>query len=201
MKCISKNVLNQKRLLRFFLIFILLVYSVTYSFSQVKDSASVAIHKDTLVKKHSPKKATIMSVCLPGLGQVYNKKYWKVPFMYAGFAALGYMFYQSRTNYIDYRDAYIIRIDTTASKVVDKYATTISTTDLFNLQQHYEHNRDLSLIGLGLLYMVNIIDASVDAHLFTFDVSDDLSLKIHPDVIYNTAANYYQMRLTVKFNF
>jgi len=200
MKFISKNVLNQKRLLRFFLIFILLVYSVTYSFSQVKDSASVAIHKDTLVKKHSPKKATIMSVCLPGLGQVYNKKYWKVPLMYAGFVALGYMFYQNQTNYINYRDAYIIRIGSDTSKH-DKYRNIIGTTDLFNLQQSYGHNRDLSLIGLGLLYMVNIIDASVDAHLFTFDVSDDLSLKIHPDVIYNTSANYYQMRLTVKLNF
>ena len=188
-------------LLRVILIFILIIFSVTRNFSQVTDSASTVIHvNDTTIKKHSPKKAALMSACLPGLGQVYNKKYWKVPLIYAGFAALGYAFYRSQTLYVNYRDAYKYRVDKD-STTVDKYVYTYSDNSLFELQQHYHRNRDLTVIGLGLVYILNIVDASVDGHLFTFDVSDDLSLNIHPNVVYIASAKQYQTGFTLKINF
>jgi hypothetical protein len=180
--------------------FILIAYSVTYSFAQVIDSASAVTHKNDTIPKHSPKKAALMSACLPGLGQVYNKKYWKVPLMYAGFAALGYAFYQNQTKYVKYRDAYKYRIDND-SMTVDKYVGIYSSSTLFDAQQHYHRNRDLTLIGLGVLYMLNIIDASVDGHLYTFDVSDNLSLNIQPDLHYSAFTKQYQTSLTIKFNF
>jgi hypothetical protein len=196
-------ILNQTVLLRVFLILILVVSLVTNNFSQVTDSASTPtriVYKDSLAKKHSPKKATIMSVCLPGLGQVYNKKYWKVPVMYVGFAALGYALVQTQSLYANYRDAYIYRTDNNPA-TVDKYVGIYSNDDLLNIQQQYHRDRDLSVIGLGLLYMVNIIDASVDAHLFTFDVSDNLSLNIRPNLLYIASANHYQTGLSLNFKF
>jgi hypothetical protein len=189
-------------LLRVILISILIIYSVTHSFSQVTDSTSyTTTHKsDTLKKKHSPKKAALMSACLPGLGQVYNKKYWKVPVIYVGFAALGYAFYRSQTLYVNYRDAYKYRVDNDPT-TIDNYMYVYSDNTLFEIQQHYHRNRDLSAIGLGLVYILNIVDASVDGHLFTFDVSDDLSFNIHPNVVYIASTNKYQSGFTLKINF
>jgi len=186
-------------LLRLTFIFAFIVCSFTYSFSQVTDSVTAAARKDSILKKHSPKKAALMSACLPGLGQVYNKKYWKVPVIYVGLAALGYAFYQSQTSYAHYRDAYKYRVDK-GPLSGDQYPY-VSNSTLFDVQQHYHRNRDLAAIGLGLLYMLNIVDASVDGHLFAFDVSDNLTLNIHPGVLYIASTNHYQTALTLKINF
>lgn len=188
-------------LLRLSLIVILISSSITYSFSQVTDTTSKAvIKKNDSIKHHSPKKAAIMSTILPGLGQIYNKKYWKVPVIYAGFVGLGIYFNYNQTRYVKYRDAYKYRVDGD-STTVDNYVGIYSDNALNDLQSNYHRYRDISLIGIGLLYIVNIIDASVDAHLFTFDVSDNLSMNIHPQLIYMTSCNRYQTSLSINLNF
>ena len=110
-----------------------------------------------------------MSALFPGLGQAYNKKYWKMPVIYAGFGGLGYAIGTTHTKYIIYRDAYIKRVDGDSTTIDDFQL--YSSDNLFTLQDYYRRNRDLFIIGTAALYVLNIIDASVDAHLFSFNVS------------------------------
>jgi hypothetical protein len=140
---------------------------------------------------HSPRKATIYSAVLPGLGQIYNRKYWKVPIVYGGFAALGYFINFNNEEYVKYRQAY--------SDIIDDDPNTISYTRLTvnpgflepdkisqfterlrSAKDYWRRNRDLVVIGTVVFYAVNIIDASVDAHFFNFDISDDLTFNWTP---------------------
>lgn len=130
-------------------------------------------------KFHSPRKASLMSAALPGLGQVYNRKYWKVPIIYAGFGVAAYFLRDNLQNMDYYKSEIIARIDGDPN--------TVGTSDLpmASLEKaldDYTQWRDLSYISIAAIYILNIIDASVDAHLFYFDVSPDLSLNLSPYV-------------------
>ncbi|MCF8257474.1 MAG: hypothetical protein K9J06_07980 [Flavobacteriales bacterium] len=130
---------------------------------------------------HSPKKATIMSAALPGLGQVYNGRWWKVPIIYGGFAGLTYMAVSNHTDMVRYKDAYLMRIDDDPD-TVDEFAGRYSDANLQQLKTTSQRNRDLSFIIMGILYVLNIVDANVDGHLKDFDVSDDLTMQIRPAI-------------------
>lgn len=119
-----------------------------------------------------------MSAILPGLGQAYNKKYWKIPVIYGGAAVLTYFVVENNSQYHTYKNAYINRTDGDSS-TIDEFPT-FSDDDLTVRIDYYRRNRDLSYILLGVLYTLNIIDAYVDAHLKEFDVSDNLSLRTSP---------------------
>jgi len=147
--------------------------------SSLAFSAHSQIISDTVFIEHSPRKATIFSTVLPGLGQAYNKKYWKIPVIYAGFTGLSYLAIINNKDYITYKDAYRQRLDGDES-TIDAYVDIYSDNDLVTLKNFYRRNRDLSIIGISVLYVLNIIDASVDAHLFNFNVNDDLSIFIQP---------------------
>ncbi len=151
-------------------------------------------------KKHSPKKAALFSTALPGLGQAYNKKYWKIPIIYAGFAGLGYAFSVNQTKFVNYRNAYKYRIDGDIT-TTDDYVGVYSDDNLNTLQKYYHRFRDLSVIGVAVLYVFNIVDASVDAHLFKFDVSDDLSMQVQPTLINTAYTNNYSTGIGLKINF
>ena len=132
---------------------------------------------------HSPRKATLLSTVLPGLGQAYNKKYWKIPIVYAGFAAMGYLFTTNNNRYNNFKKALILRSDGDEN-TVDAYATQYpNQQSLVEYKDYYRRNRDLSVIGFALFYVLNIVDANVDANLYYFDVSDDLSLECRPALI------------------
>ena len=144
---------------------------------------------------HSPKKATIYSAVLPGLGQAYNKKYWKIPIIYAGFGTIGYFIGWNNGFYSTYKLAYsdLTDDDPTTDSYLDLEATQYydldDPTDFNNFksglskqQDYYRRNRDLLIIGMVAFYGLNIIDASVDAHLFDFDISEDLTLNWQPAV-------------------
>ncbi|MBI3511360.1 MAG: hypothetical protein HY064_11905 [Bacteroidetes bacterium] len=137
---------------------------------------------DSLLKQkiHSPKKAVIYSACLPGLGQVYNKKYWKVPIIYAGFAGLGYGFWWNEREWTKYHHALLYRYDNDPN-TIDPYPS-YSDDDLVTLKNYYERYRNLCVIGATALYTLNLIDAAVDAHLMSFNVNDDLSMNISPAI-------------------
>ena len=125
----------------------------------------------------SPRKAAVLSAVLPGLGQVYNKKVWKVPVIYAGLGAATYFYVSNNKQYSYYRKNLIAENDGDASTV----NTTIYNSDqLLKQKKYYQKYRDYSGIAIGLIYLLNIIDAHVDAHLRTFDVSDDLSIRLDP---------------------
>lgn len=152
-------------------------------FVLISTLAATAQKNDTLAvkKKHSPTKATLMSLALPGLGQCYNKKYWKVPIIYGGFAALTYGVVFNHTEYGRFKTAYGYRVDDD-SLSVDEFNGLVSDAELISNVDYYRRNRDLCYIGIGLLYVMNLIDAAVDAHLYDFDVSDNLSMRIQPEL-------------------
>lgn len=173
--------------------------------------------KDSLPKKekiHSPKVATLLSTVAPGAGQIYNKKYWKAPVAWAGLGISIYYIILNNNNYIKYKHAYRDWIYTVRtfndSTYVPPEANTHSyenleslsavdlnyylnnnsdyvTSFLYNNRYNYKRYRDLSAIVTLGIYVLNIIDATVDAHLYDYDVADDLSLNIKPVVspIYN----------------
>ncbi len=170
----------------------------------VKDSSSKDNVKTVVtIKKgvyHSPKKAALLSAILPGAGQVYNKKYWKLPIIYAAAGGLVYSFQFNQSRYIKYRTAYKYRIDNDAS-TMDDYIGVYSDDNLNTLQKYYHRYRDLTVLGFAAVYALNIIDASVDAHLFTFDVSDDLTLKVQPTLIQTAGMNRYTTGLGLSLHF
>ena len=163
------------------------------------DSTEVLSKTDSIVLKHSPTKATLLSVVLPGAGQFYNKKYWKIPVIYAGLAGMGYLVSFNDKRYQNYKKAYALRLDGDSSSV-DEFANIYSDGDLKTLKDFYRRNRDLSYIVAGLIYILNILDADVDAHLFYFDVSDDLSFHLQPSFNYS-AQNKPSGGLSLTFNF
>jgi len=149
--------------------------------------------------RHSAKKATLFSTFLPGLGQAYNKKYWKIPIVYAGLGTTIYFIYWNQDNYTEYSDAFDIR----QAMGEDKYKGIYTTEQLIILQNYYRNNRDLSIILTVVIYGLNILDANIDAHLFDFDVSEDISLKIEPALIRNTGYGFsgmnYGMGVSLQF--
>ena len=162
----------------FFGIFSLLIFLCASLNAQSTDSLKnkTSLKPETFVlNNHSSKAAAAMSALVPGLGQVYNKKSWKVPLIYAGFASLGYAFKINQDKYTSYRNIYLNRMGHDSSDV-----SPFTNENLKTLIDSYHRHRDLFAIAFSALYILNIIDASVDAHLFTFDVSDDLSLKVMP---------------------
>jgi hypothetical protein len=134
---------------------------------------------------HSPRLASLMSTVLPGSGQVYNKKYWKLPIVYAGLGGLGYLFYSNRIQYNKLAKEVRKRNDKTinTSEWDSTYSYQYSASDLLVFANGYRRKSELSAVGLLVFYSFQIVDAYVDAHLFSFDVSDDLSFHLSPTFI------------------
>lgn len=137
------------------------------------------IATEAINQLHSPKRATIMSAMLPGLGQVYNKKYWKVPILYGGFAVAGWYLNDNNKQINLYKDAF--KAENDGDPGTDN-GTGFTSNQLEELISQYKTWRDLSYIAIAAIYVLNIIDANVDAHLFYFDVGEDLTLNIQPFV-------------------
>ena len=136
-------------------------------------------------KEHSAKKAAILSACLPGLGQVYNGKWWKVPIVYAGLGGLGYMAWDNYTDYKTFLTAYKIKTGDLEEGVVPSEAALqlseyYQAGQLQSYKDSYRRNFELFCILTAAWYGLNIIDATVDGHLYTYDISDDLSLTVDP---------------------
>lgn len=125
------------------------------------------------VKAHSPKLAGTWSAIIPGAGQIYNGKYWKLGLVYGGLGGLGYLISSNNRTYRSYRS--VIRFRTGNNPGGSDLFPDYSTDQLLSLQDQARRNRDLFIIGGTVVYMLQIVDAIVDAHLKTFDVSDDLS--------------------------
>ena len=133
------------------------------------------------VKYHSPHKATIYAMVLPGLGQAYNKKYWKIPVVYAGFATLAYFIFNNRNEYVKYRDAYdYVTQGDTLFPINNEYVNKYDQEQLLSGRDYYRRNLEFTYILTGLWYIITVLDATVDAHLFDYDISNDLSLRFKP---------------------
>ena len=188
-----------------FLLSILLYFSPASAVGQIvtvgQDSVPVAVAvPDTAQKRFflstwdKPAKAALFSAVIPGAGQVYNRAYWKVPIIYATGAVLGYFLIDNHTKWQDFREALNLRNrDSSDVYVNDRIygvynpqngvLTQRGTENLRLSRDFYRRNRDLTIMLSVLAYGLNIAEAYVHAHLKEFDVSDDLSLRVQPDVI------------------
>jgi Family of unknown function (DUF5683) len=158
----------------------------------------VVVAKDTLKKSKinplAPSKAAFYSAILPGLGQAYNKKYWKIPIVYAAIGTGIYSYSWNNKKYQEYRDAYKKRLLGQQDNL-----DYLDNNRLIAGQRFYQKNRDLSILVTTGLYILNIVDANIDAHLMQFNVNDDLSIR--PDFQQNDLNYKYNLGVTLVYNF
>jgi len=172
----------QQRL--FFFLLFLIVF--TQGWAQQTGSLPPSNNKyDSAQAAHSPRKAAIRSALVPGLGQIYNKKYWKLPIVYGALGASGAVFVYNLTNYRDtrfaYRVKYNMRVNQTDSLLFNSIKSNLQPLPEESLRYYRDQFRrdiDYSVLFFLLLWGLNVVDASVDAHLKTFDVGPDLSFQL-----------------------
>ena len=176
-------------------------------------TADTIVNKEVTAKAkkpHSPQKATIMSACLPGLGQIYNRKWWKVPIVYAGLGGLGYLVYSNYSEFSSYLHAYEFKtgdlpegvtLNAHETELANKY----SDNQLQTYKESYRRDFELYTILTVAWYGLNILDACVDGHLYSYDISDDLSLSVDPYMHHVEQPikmpQYAQVGLSFKLNF
>ncbi|WP_232058397.1 DUF5683 domain-containing protein [Nibribacter ruber] len=169
---------------------------------------TTAAKKRFLVDWSKPAKAAFYSAVLPGLGQAYNKSYWKIPLIYATGGVIGYFIYDNNRKYQGFARALEARLDgdeNTVDAYVDVYGYSLElpnnqgTNNLRRSRDFFRKYRDLDIILAVLAYGLNVMEAHVDAHLKGFDVSDDLSLQITPG-LQRVANSAYAPMFTLQLN-
>lgn len=175
----------------------------------VGDTIRLSKQKTAQIHKIIPRQATIRSIILPGLGQAYNRQYWKMPIIYAGLLTEAYLIARFNTDYLKFEDAYRTAFNDTTSGTNAKTAVVyvrgrgelrLSVQQLRTATDTYHRYRDLNVILLAAFWALNAVEANVAAHLKTFDMSDDLSLRVRPAVIPTfTGAPIAGVRLTFSF--
>lgn len=168
---------------RYFLCFIT-IHFCSLLFAQDAELPKDSLRVDT-VPQHSVRKAVLFSAIVPGSGQIYNhiampkgkkKAYWKVPLIYAGLGATGYFFIKDNKAQHDLRKEYESRQSGNAPNLYLEY----DSNGLLTLFEQKRTQRDLCILGFMGVYLLNVVDAAVEAHFVHFDVSENLSLSIHP---------------------
>jgi hypothetical protein len=149
--------------------------------------------------KKNPTTAALLSAVLPGAGQAYNEKYWKIPIVYFITGGLVYWADYNNKQYHRYLDAYVAVKDEDES-TVDEFEGAVPADNLLHYKNSFRRNRDITFLLIGAAYLFNIIDASVDAHFSDYDVGEDLSLNISP-VILNSNYQKYIPGINLSFRF
>ena len=141
-----------------------------------------------------PAKAAFFSAVLPGLGQAYNKKYWKIPIVYAAIGSSAYLYDFNNKKYWDYRNAYKSR---KAGYKNDPYQNLILDDDrLLDGADFHKKNRDLSMVFIVGFYILNILDANIDAHLKQYNVNESLTIKPY----INNDIEFYEQSIGISLN-
>lgn len=164
---------------------------------KAQDSLSMARVREPVFKA-DPQRATMLALTFPGFGQIYNRKYWKIPFVYAGFGGVGYAVSYNSKWHNKYMKAYQDFIDDIPETnsfeeilwfadpeswddpVEDKEAIAYYSEAMLRRIDYHKKYRDLSYIGIALWYLVTVLDANVDASLYNYDISDNLDIAVFP---------------------
>ena len=169
---------------------------------------------DQLLKKNKiiPRVSTLHSLMIPGWGQINNRQYWKLPLVAGAFITLGLIANYNHERYMKYRDFYYIVSShtddpsyvppsTVSVPYEDGVIRDLDVNQLKRLNDGFRRNRDYTFIGIAVAWAFNVVDANVSAHLKTFDVSDDISLKIKPNFEFDPISNGMFSSVSLTFNF
>jgi len=165
------------------------------------------VHLDLFAegKVHSPQRAAVLSAAIPGMGQIYNRKYWKTPAIYLLAGGLYFGWRSNNEYFTQFNNVYknIPRNSPTDSIYLIDGGYYLKE-NIYKAQEYYRRWKDLNLIGFGLLYLLNIIDATVDGYMINYDVSNDLSFHLHPEVMDMNSMHYGKslplgLRMSIKF--
>ncbi|MCX7985394.1 MAG: DUF5683 domain-containing protein [Bacteroidales bacterium] len=177
------------------------MYLITFLFFGTKGIAQS--QGDSLftnkIEKKSPRKASFYSAVLPGLGQIYNEKAWKVPILYAGAAVLGYYYNFNNNKYREYKDNYLRKIANDPNNPVDPKFRYASSERILYYMNYWRRNRDLLVLGMVGLYLANIVDATVDAYLYDYNISPDLSIRFAPMIEPFETNGVTGMKISLRF--
>lgn len=160
-----------------FLLLLCIIWSLRLS-AQTVDTSKAVKHAHPYP---SVLKATLLSAVVPGLGQFYNKRYWKIPIVYVGVAVTTYFIVTNQNYYNTYNNA----LKTRDAGGTDPYYNIYSSSEMSTIITYYHRNRDISVIAAAAIYVLQLVDANVDAQLHGFDVSDNISLHFTPNIIPN----------------
>ncbi len=184
--------------IKFFYIIFFVLLSIQNVLSQENEELKVITEEVPVKKKKrekkirpyeplAPARAAFYSAVLPGLGQAYTKKYWKIPIVYAALGAGVYYYTWNNDQYNRFRDIYKRRL----AGFTDDQFPNITVDQLISLQERFRRDKELSLLITVGVYLLNIVDANVTAHLLQYNVTEDLSFK--PKINFNefdTKPNY-----------
>ncbi len=181
--------IDMKRILPFLLVLLALTRAEAslLSDSLPSGSAKKMNRYDSMTLKHNPRTAAIRSAILPGWGQIYNKKYWKLPLVYGALGTCGGIFAYNLTNYNDtrfaYRVKYNMRVNRTDSSLfaqINPLLKPLEEESLRYYRDQFRRDIDYSVLFFLIVWGLNVVDATVDAHLKSFDVGPDLSIQVKP---------------------
>lgn len=178
------------------LLFLCLFVNVS-TWSQEKNIKDFSLQKQAN-NPLAPSKAAFYSAVIPGLGQAYNKKYWKIPVIYASLGTSLYFYFDNNKKYTLYREEYkkrLLGIHDTSDPTFGR----LDNERIIRGQEYYQRYRDLAMVITVGIYILNIIDANVDAHLQQFNVDDDLSFNPILETNPQTLELQPSVRLTYKF--
>ena len=142
-----------------------------------------------------------MSALLPGLGQIYNKKIWKVPIIYAGFGVMTYFIVTNTDEYLTYSCAFIEKNNNAPNGNYQDLTKKYTADELLSAREYYRRNLEISILLTAVWYVLNIVDATVDAHLFTYNISKDLTMNVQPALLEPTPDRKYSSGVKICFKF
>ncbi len=194
---------------------LLVIFCSFMVFSQKEPvSDSLVVNKKKIesdsVKKHSVLKAALFSAILPGAGQVYNhlampkgkkKAFWKVPLIYAGLGVTGYFAFKNNVNQKSLKTEYKFREASGFTQINNPEWAEYDENSLIELYQQYSNRRNWLIIGCGLVYLIQVADAAIEAHFVSFDISENLSLQVRPTLLQNPfmTTNNVGVSIALKF--
>jgi len=200
----------------YFHVFILSLFFSLNMRGNVLDTTGVKTDSSALqsIKKNKiiPRVSTLHSLMVPGWGQINNRQYWKLPLVAGAFITLGLIANYNHERYMKYRDYYYIVSphtedpkyippSTVAVPYEDGVIRDLDVNQLKRLNDGFRRNRDYTFIGIAVAWAFNVVDANVSAHLKTFDVSDDISLKIKPNFEFDPISKGMFSSVSLTFNF
>lgn len=171
--------------MRTIVVFSFLLFISSAAFGQTNENFALIEGDDKTsvftfnTKNPIPKRAAFYSALLPGMGQVYNKQYWKLGIVAGGLATAGYFIQTNGRQYKEYRTAYIQKLNNDTASIKDEYKT-LNSADLNAQQNQYRQYLEYSVVFTTVGYALCVLDAYVAANLRSFDIDDNISLRARP---------------------